>query len=176
VTDAEPTVPLSEVAGFVYGGMIKDQLAEERLRKSSIEQRALSVVATSGALSTLLFGLSAFAVQSSRISLSQYQRDSLLAAVVAFLLAAVLALVVQAPFRYREASLDHVDRWKRRAAWRSLDLVEASRKEAVLGYFTIKAARRLNGYKAGLLFAAVLFDVLAVAAVAVAVVATVVAA
>jgi hypothetical protein len=166
----------SEVAGSIYSGIVKDQLSEERLRKTSLEQRALSVVATSGALSTLLFGLAAFAVQSSKISLSACQRDSIVAAVAAFLLAALLALFVQIPLPYKEADLKKLDDWTKREPWRSQDVIEAARQEAVLGYYTTKRARCLNGYKARILFAAIVFNVLAVAAVAVAVAATVIAA
>lgn len=175
MTDADATRAPSEVAGSIYGGIVKDQLSEERLRKASLEQRALAVVTTSGALATLLFGLAAFAVQSIKVGLNPWQRDSVLAAVVAFLVAAVVALLVQAPMPYREARLDALNEWTKKAPWHSLDLVAAAREEAVLGYFTIKRARCLNRYKAWLLFAAVLFDVLAVAAVAVAVAATVIA-
>jgi hypothetical protein len=176
MTDREAPSTPGEVAGPIYAGIVKDQLSEERLRKTSLEQRALSVVATSGALATLLFGLAAFAAQASKISLNPWQRSSILAAVAGFLVAAVMALLVQIPIPYREASLEKLDLWTQRAPWLSPDVIEAARLEAVLGYFTIKSARRLNKYKARLLFAAVLFDVLAVGAVAVAVAATVMAA
>ena len=173
MTDRDVPIEPGDVAGSVYGGIVKDQLAEERLSKASLEQRALSVVATSGASATLVFGLSAFAVQASKISLDPWQRDSILAAIAAFLAAAVVALIVQIPIPYREASPKNLDLWTKRAAWLSTDVIEATREEAILGYYIIVRARRLNKYKARLLFAAVLFDVLAIGAVAVAVAATV---
>jgi hypothetical protein len=176
MTDSETTRALSEVAGSVYAGIVKDQLSEERLRKTSLEQRALSVVATSGALATLLFGLAAFAVQSAKVSLNPCQRYSIVAAVAGFLVAAVLALLVQIPLPYHEAGLDALNDWTKRAPWQSPEVVEAAREEAVIGYFTIKVARFWNGLKAWVLFAAIFFDVLAIAAAAVAAAATVIAA
>jgi hypothetical protein len=176
MTDAEGKRAPSEVAGSVYAVIVKDQLSEERLRKTSLEQRAFSVIATSGALATLLFGLATFAVQSAKVSLNSCQRDSIVAAVAGFLVSAVLARLAQIPLPYHEAGLDPLNDWTKRAPWQSPDVVEAAREEAVLGYFTIKVARRWNNLKAWVLFAAVFFDVLAIAAAAVAAAATVIAA
>jgi hypothetical protein len=52
---------LSDVKGGSYGPTIESQLDEERARKASLESRGIGIVTTSGALSTLLFGLVAFA-------------------------------------------------------------------------------------------------------------------
>jgi hypothetical protein len=46
-------------AGDAYTALIIEQLAEERSRKTSLEQRGISVITSSGALVTLLFGLAA---------------------------------------------------------------------------------------------------------------------
>ena len=48
----------------VYGEYIKEQLNAQEARKNSLEQRGLAVITTSGALVTLLFGLTALTCRS----------------------------------------------------------------------------------------------------------------
>jgi hypothetical protein len=47
---------LDEVNGSSFGPTIKDQLTEERARKTSLEARGIGIVTSSGVLATLLFG------------------------------------------------------------------------------------------------------------------------
>lgn len=43
---------------------MKEQLTEERARKSSLEQRGIAVTTSAGAIVTLLFGLTALSYES----------------------------------------------------------------------------------------------------------------
>jgi hypothetical protein len=50
----------ADPAGYLYADLVKEELAREQARKTSLEQRGLSVISTSGALVSLLFALLAF--------------------------------------------------------------------------------------------------------------------
>lgn len=161
---AEPPPSLSDVAGSLHGALIADQLSEERARKASLEERALAVITTSGALATLLIALAAFAKQASTAPLGDVARRLIVVAASGFIAAAVLALVIVAPWKYREADPTKLDDRIMRARWSSRNLVEEARKNAVLSYHTLVHARKLNDCKAKLLFLAVVAEVVAILA------------
>jgi hypothetical protein len=145
-------------------------LSEQAARKSSIEQRALAVITTSGALVSLLVALSALLLgKNAGQLLHAGPRAALVAAVVAFVAAAVLALLTNTPRTYHDFAPEDVDRMLRE--WDSggddaLWLVS----EAHADHF--KAATEANAKKALLLQIAVGAEVGAVALVALAVVLT----
>lgn len=160
---AEPS-PLDSVAGSLHAALISEQVAEERERKGSLEQRTLAVITTSSALATLLIGLAAFARQAHNLHLDTATRWLIVGAATAFLVAAILSLAVIAPRDYKEASPKALDERIMRDRWISTDVVEEARQNAVLYYHTLKLARDLNGCKARLLFFAVSAEVAAVLA------------
>jgi hypothetical protein len=55
----EPSIAARPTAGLVYGPLINAQVEDEQARKTSLEQRGLAVITTSGVLVSLLFGLGA---------------------------------------------------------------------------------------------------------------------
>jgi hypothetical protein len=158
---AEPP-SLGSVAGSLHAALISEQVAEERASKGSLEQRALAVITTSSALATLLIGLAAFARQAPHLHLDTVPRWLIVGAAAAFLIAAILSLVVIIPRDYKEASPKALDERIMRDRWTSTDVVEEARQNAVLYYHTLKRARDLNGCKATLLFLAVIAEVVAV--------------
>lgn len=87
----------SESAGDVYAGIIDQLLQQERDRKVALEQKALGVITTSGVLVTLLFGFSTIAKAQNSPPVPVLARILLIAALVAFLLAAVLCLAINRP-------------------------------------------------------------------------------
>jgi hypothetical protein len=85
----------------VYLAFIKEQLAGEDARKDSVEKRGLGVITTSGTLASLLLGLSALETASDDFKLSAAGRDLLVAATLAFALAALASVVTNLPWRYK---------------------------------------------------------------------------
>lgn len=102
---------LSGVAGALHAALIANQLAEERARKTSLEQRALAVITTSGVLAMLLIGLAAFVVNQAPTTahVDDMSRRLVVAAAAGFIAAAVLALAVVSPRKHREADLTAPD-------------------------------------------------------------------
>src|SRR5947208_16967201 len=101
----------SKVAGDVYAPILVGMLAEEAARKASMEQRAISVITTSGALVSLLVALSVFLFgKDARFDVGSAARYAIAAAVLLFVAAAVMALVVNSPRAYRSFSNADVKR------------------------------------------------------------------
>src|SRR3989442_1204674 len=74
-----PTAPNS------LSDLIKEQLKDERDRKSSIEQRGVAVISTSGALVSLLFGLAAVVTVSKQFVVSDQTKALLILSLPFFL-------------------------------------------------------------------------------------------
>jgi hypothetical protein len=56
--------PADEAGGFrLYAGYIAEQLANQEARKKSLEDRAATVITTSGVLATIMLGLTSFAAK-----------------------------------------------------------------------------------------------------------------
>lgn len=155
-----------QIAGDYYSKLIDDQLAEERSRKASLEQRAAGVITTSGAVVTLVFAFTTLIKGGDSAHLVGVAKVELLLA-LAFLLAAVIfALLIGFPGSYKEvdeASLrEHLDK----SEWTNSDVRDAQREVALAIVGIITAAGRLNDKKANLLFAAVAAEVAGIAALA----------
>ncbi len=159
--------PLSEVAGSAYSTLIKDQLAEERARKTSLEQRGIQVVTTSGVLSTLLFGLATFAKSSS--SLSLFAGVCLLASLVCFAMAFIFGLRANRGYQYDEASTDSLRELTSAEEWNNEHPAGAERRVSKLYVDILEHARKQNGKKADRLNTALTFEVAALIGVALAV-------
>ncbi|MFJ3799980.1 hypothetical protein ACIPSJ_27325 [Streptomyces sp. NPDC090088] len=151
-------------ASDVYGPLMVTMLNEQSARKASVEQRSLAVITSSGALVSLLVALSALLLgKDAELRLQSGTRVSLIAAVVAFVLAAVLALGSNSPRSYRDFAAEDVDRmltdWHcdgEDARW----LVSQAQADF------LKRAKSLNDTKAHLLQGAVAMEVVGVALVA----------
>jgi hypothetical protein len=87
-------------AGDVYARVIDELLQQERDRKASLEQRGLAVITSSGVLVTLLFGFSALTRTQQAAPLPVITRLLLIAAMVAFLIAALMSLGINRPVNY----------------------------------------------------------------------------
>ena len=72
----------------VYADFIKSMLDAEDSRKSSLEQRGISIITTSGTLVTLLFGLTAAITGAKTFTFPAAARDWLTPAAIAFDVAA----------------------------------------------------------------------------------------
>jgi hypothetical protein len=166
----EAAAHLDEVAGSSHHKLIAAQLAEERSAKTSIEQRGLGVITSAGVLTTLLFGLSAFALGARRIPIDFPERSLLILSLALFLGASALAASTALPSSfYREADVPPLELRVTRERWYSRDVIEAARLNARIEVAIIKAARSANEYKAKRLKYAVIVEVAALLSLAIAV-------
>ena len=94
------------LSGFeIYTDFVKSLVDAEASRKSSIESKGISVITTSGTLVTLLFGLVAVVTSHSSFTLPVAAHGWLVAAVLAFVVAAALAILVSFPLPYGQTDL-----------------------------------------------------------------------
>ena len=133
-----------------YSDYIKALEDAQSSRKASLESRGTGIITTSGALVTLLFGLVAVLTGSKTFVFPAPGRGYLTAAIILFVLAVGLGIVINLPLSYRATQLTTED-LKEVWNWSSAD---AMAKIAVTRLVTIASARRANTIKAWLLFAA----------------------
>lgn len=151
-----------------YDSLLKEKLASEDARKSSLEQRALAVITTSGALVTLLFGLAALSTKrEATFDLSDFAETALAVALGLFIGAAVLALRTNTPVDYQEVEADAIQGRINETPPCTSD--EAIKDIALTRVDELRSAREKNGEKARQLQWAVGLEVAAVLAVAVAI-------
>ncbi len=147
---------------------LKDEIAAQDARKSSFEQRGLAVVTTAGALVTLLFGLTALSTKAQpTYHLPHSARYFLAAALVLFLLAALAALGTNVPLSYQAVTADAIRGRLKEVSVRSADAAELD--IALTRVKTLRDAKKKNGLKGWMLFAAMALEVAAVALVGIAV-------
>ena len=159
----------NESVSDAYVQLIKDQLTEERARKTSIEQRGVGVITTSGALVTLLFGLAALATKTqATYTLPDLARWALLFAVAAFLLASCLGLATNWPRNYDEVMPDAMRSFIEPGASAGAE-PEPARRAAKDQIAIIESARAVNGLKARQLIAAMSCEVIGLLVVGLAV-------
>ena len=152
----------------IYADFIKEQQDAQEARKTSLEQRGLAVITTSGALVTLLFGLTAISVGGAdALDIPSSSAALLVAALVFFVLAAVLAIATNLPRSYEGVTVDAL----RRAVeerWADGEAV-ASEMVALTRLKTLASAKRNNDLKGRALVAAMACEIVAVALVGAAV-------
>jgi hypothetical protein len=162
---------MSGHAGISYLALIEDQLQKERDRRKAFEERAITVITTSGTLVTLMFGLAAVVTSATSFSLPVTARNILAVAAIGFLLAIVAALSANVPLNYMEPTAQGLLDLTEDAMW-SADEKIGERAVARLYTKMINRARRMNMIKVRLLVAALVCEVLAGLVVAVAVIYT----
>jgi hypothetical protein len=141
---------LPEQGSKPYSDYVKELEDAQTARKASLESRGTAVITTSGTLVTLLFGLVAVLTGSKTFVFPSAGRDYLLAAVILFVLATSLGIVVNLPLFYKQTQLTGSD-LKKVWNWPSGD---AMAKIAVTRLVAIESAKKANAIKAWLLFAA----------------------
>jgi hypothetical protein len=151
----------------LYAAYIKDQLDAQDTRKSSLEQRGLAVITTSGALVTLLFGLTALSTKgAATFDIPGAAATFLTFALVFFVLAALSAILTNLPRNYQRVTVDGL-----RAAvkdhWDDTE-TEASKMVALTQLKTLAAAKNVNTQKGWALISAMVLEIIAVALVGVA--------
>ena len=156
-------------AGEEYAKLIAEQLDEERKVKSSLEQRGITVITTSGTLVTLLFALVAVVTKDETFDLASSARWGLYLALCLFVLAAIVGLITNMPRRYDEANVEDLAGLIKEDYWAGSASI-GSRRSSEVRVKVLRSARETHKTKAYLLQAALALEVAAVAALATAVV------
>jgi hypothetical protein len=151
----------------IYADYIREQLESQEARKVSLEQRGLSLITTSGALVTLLFGLTALASEREGFVLPTTARVLLIVALVFFVIAGLAALVTNIPLSYEGVTTDAL-RGAVKERWTDSEAV-ASEMTALTRITVLESARRRNNVKAVALFAGMACEIVAVGLVGTAV-------
>jgi hypothetical protein len=152
----------------LYAKYIDEQTAAQEARKTSLEQRGLAVITTSGALVTLLFGLTALSVRpDSRFVIPGVAAALLVVALAFFVLAALFAIVTNLPRSYEGVTVDAL-RGAVNSRWED-DEVTASRMIALTQLKVLASAKAMNNQKGLALALAMSSEIIAVALVGAAV-------
>lgn len=163
---AHVTTEPADEAGPEFAEYLKQLSQEQDARKASIEQRGLAVITTSGTLVTLLFGFVALLTKAANYELPRQASGPLAVALVAFVVAAILALLSNLPLSYKGADLTDPNK----AVWNHWDKgrADAVQRIAATRLNFVKTAQRINGFKAWVLVAAMGGEVVAVVALTIA--------
>jgi hypothetical protein len=157
---AEPagTEESQQVAATVYAAFIARMVADEESRRSSIEQRGLAVVTTTGVLTTALFGIAALVKPSSNHGIPRTAHGSLALALLLLLLAAVSALLTNLPMGFHKITTDELQSIVTTDLW-SEHPVDAMQRIASTQVKELRSARGNNNIKAWLLMAAMSLEI-----------------
>lgn len=155
-----------DFAGSAYEALIKEQLAEERSRKQSLEQRGLAVVTSSGTMVTLLFAIGAVATKTTAFELPLASKIVFTVALVAFAAAGVFGILTNKPDFYEEVDDEWLKKTLSPIAWNYKNLALARRRTSEARVKSIKSFREKNPKKVDLLTRAIAAEVGAVSLVA----------
>lgn len=161
-----PATPSDNVAGGIYADLIEAQLAQERDRKKSLEQRGMGVVTAAGTLVTLIFAFAAFVHGSGAINLSAVSIGLFTSALFFFICAAIVGILSNRPTSAAEVDEHELERLTGDAIWSWENRVTASQRVAQVKVEMIGSIRHQTDRKADLVLAAVIL--LAVATILVA--------
>ncbi|MBA3359998.1 MAG: hypothetical protein H0T94_00765 [Acidimicrobiia bacterium] len=147
---------------------------EERLTKTSLEQRGITVITTAGTIVGLLFGLVAVVTQATDFALPAGARPWLIWSLLSLTASTLGGLLVNFPKSYEEADpaslrefiLTDEGTWA--PDWEESDF-EGSRQVAQLNVRLLEVARAANSFKANLLFGAQLLEIVGIGLLAMAV-------
>lgn len=148
-------------AGDAYGKLVADQLTEERSRKASLEARGITVITTSSTLATLLFALTAGLTAAATFKLPGSAKLPLFMALASFVIAALLGLLANLPWKYQESTPQGLNKLLDARYWTAPAYIGQMRV-AQAQISTLAVARVVNTRKARLLLGAIAFELLAV--------------
>lgn len=159
---------MSDSVGEFLFAVAKEQLQNERQTRSSLVQRASIVITTSGTLVTLLLGAAALVTKSQSFTPPHYLLVEVTAAVVLFILAALVALVVNWPWSQTVVKVDSLKSDKYENGWNEPDLAtkRATHDTAVAA---LAECRKTNKWLGWCLMAALGLESVAVSVLAISV-------
>lgn len=132
-------------AGEAYGALIDAQLREERALKASVEARATAVITSSGVLVTLLFGFRAL-IPDTADPLGDPARWLIAGSLLAFVAAAVGAILASRPRAYEEADVAALERLTCKEFWLG-PITVGTRRSAELAVDILREGRAANAKK-----------------------------
>jgi hypothetical protein len=143
----------------VYSDFVVSLLDIEAVRKSSLEQRGTGLVTTSGALITLLFGLTTFLEGAKSFRIPPESHVWLIVAIFLFALSSVAGIAVNVP----QLSYPLIKNLRESIA-EGLNDTHIEAKQAVMDYRLkrLSASRRANNIKGWLLISAGAVELLAI--------------
>jgi hypothetical protein len=146
-------------ASDVYASFVKSLLDAEDSRKSSLEQRGIGIIATSGTLVTLLFGLTAAITGSKSFAFPSAARCWLTSAAILFVVAAAAGIGTNIPLFYGKIV---VEQNILEAVW---DDGTPDARRAVTGAWLkrLHAAQAVNNVKAWIFVAGAVLELAAAA-------------
>ncbi len=157
---------MADTAPALYTDFVKLLLDAEAARRTALEQKGGAVITSSGTLVTLLFGLVAVITSADTFTLPGPSHGWLVAAIVLFLAASLLALLISVPLPYGQTNVSAADL----ASWWTQPPEQAQAAISGVRLKALTAARMMNGIKARILIAAILCELLALTMLGVAVI------
>jgi len=137
-------------AAPVYQALVESQLAEERDRKKSLEQRGAAVITVAGTFVTLAFGFTAIVTGATGYKLPGAAVWTLAVSLLLFVAAGGVGVWTNRPLNYQEARVSDLKAVFHGPPWRGT-AAAAQRQVALVECDIIETARGLNAGKAELL-------------------------
>lgn len=150
----------NERGSSIYAAYIRDQLNDQEARKSSIEQRGVAVITTSGTLVSLLFGLAAVLTGVQHYQLPSGAESWLYAAMVAFVAGAIGGIATNLPLFYIGVRASEL-RGAVKNRWTD-SIEDAEQRVAATEVKVLARAKALNTIKGFVLLGAISAEVIAV--------------
>jgi hypothetical protein len=150
--------------------IVDNEISQERARKTSLEQRGVFVITSSGTLTSLLLAVAVLGARGKDYTIPDHVLWTLFVAAIAFAVAAGFALRINTPVASPVASTDDLRENLNASgpAWSS-SVVDVQKATATWKIDTLQELREGNNSKAQLVQAALGAELVAVVAVAVAV-------
>jgi hypothetical protein len=143
-----------------HQALLADQLADERAKKTSLEQRGIAVISTSGVLVAVAFGFQALAWQERPAALEPAAIGLLLVAFGCLVSASVAGLTINLPVRLPVVDAAELVQQSMRADW-YVSSTDSAQGDYQHGALLLAGLRKVNRVRARTLFAALLLETLA---------------
>ena len=156
---------MADTTPEVYTDYVKGLLDAEATRRTALEDKGGGVITTSGALVTLLFGLVAVITGADSFKLPGASHGWLVAAIIFFIAASVIAILISIPLPYGQTFITIQDlvQWWDQLPKQAQAAISGARLEA------LAAARRMNLIKSQILTLAIICELVAVVMLGIAV-------
>jgi hypothetical protein len=158
VTDEASVSP----GGQIFQEFVKDALAHEFERRKNLEGRGAVLLTSSGTMVTIILGLTVLITGKDFVFVSRCAVVLLCIALVAFVLSATAAIIVQAwAFKYDLVDQDDLDKLVENEYWDSTANI-AARDTVDLHVRTIRSLRKGSRIKSSFLITSLVIQLIAI--------------